>query len=113
MDVQTIRDILISIYLVGGILLTLLMIVFALLLFLAARGVIRSAKRATDNVGKVTDAAVEHIVEPLQEGVSLASTVGNAFGFATGFFAGMRGRRKRGGGDKGGDGDKGRRGRGR
>ncbi len=106
MDVQTIRDILISVYLAGGILLTLLLIVFALLLFLAARGLIRTATRATDNVGKVTDAAVEHIVEPLKDGVSFASTVGNAFGLATGFVAGMRGRRKR--GDNGG-----RRGRGR
>ena len=107
MDVQTIRDILISVYLIGGIVLTLLLVLFAFLLFLALRGLIGSAKRAVDNVGKVTDAAVEHIVEPLQEGVSFASTVGNAFGLATSFIAGMRGRRKRGGGDGG------RRGRGR
>lgn len=113
MDVQTIRDILISVYLLGGILLTLLGIVFAFLLFLAARGLIGSAKRATDNVGKVTDAAVEHIVEPLKDGVSLASAAGNAFGLATGFIAGMRGRRKRGDGDERGDGDGRRRGRGR
>ena len=99
MDVSTIRDILISVYLLGGILLTLLVIVLAFMLFLAARGLIGSAKRATDNVGKVTDAAVEHIVEPLKDGVSFASAVGNAFGFATGFVAGMRGRRKRGDGD--------------
>ena len=99
MDVSTIRDILISVYLLGGILLTLLVIVLAFMLFLAARSLIGSAKRATDNVGKVTDAAVEHIVEPLKDGVSFASAVGNAFGFATGFVAGMRGRRKRGDGD--------------
>ena len=90
MDVQTIRDILISVYLVGGILLTLTAIVFAFLLFLAVRGLIGSARRATDNVGKVTDAAVEHIVEPLQDGVSFASAVGNAMGLATGFISGMR-----------------------
>ena len=113
MDVQTIRDILISVYLVGGILLTLLGIVLAFLLFLAARGLIRSAKRATDNVGKVTEAAVEHIVEPLQDGVSFASAVGNAMGLATGFISGMRKRRKRGDGDKRADGDGRRRGRGR
>ena len=109
MDVQTIRDILISVYLVGGILLMLLLIAFAFLLFLAARGLIGAARRAVDNVGKVTDAAVEHVVAPLQEGVPFASAVGNAFGFATGFISGMRGRRKR--GDAGGDGK--RRGRGR
>ncbi|MCH8848293.1 MAG: hypothetical protein J4N29_02240 [Chloroflexi bacterium] len=113
MDVQTIRDILISVYLVGGILLTLTAIVFAFLLFLAVRGLIGSARRATDNVGKVTDAAVEHIVEPLQDGVSFASAVGNAMGLATGFVAGMRKRRKRGDGDKRADGDGRRRGRGR
>ena len=105
MDVGTIRDILISVYLVGGILLMLLLIVFAFLLFLAARGLIGSAKRAADNVVKVTDAAVEHIIEPLQEGVSVVSAVGKAAGFATSFIGGMRGRRKRG--------DGGRRGRGR
>ncbi len=105
MDVQTIRDVLINLYLVGGIVLTLAMLVFAFLLFWAVRGLIRSVTRATDNVGKVTDAAVEHIVEPLQEGVSFASAVGNAFGFATGFISGMRDRRKRD--------DGGRRGRGR
>ena len=105
MDVQTIRDILISLYLVGGILLTLALIIFAFLLFLAARGLIRSVTRATDNVGRVSDAAVEHIVEPLKEGVSFASAVGNAFGFATGFIAGMRDRRRQS--------DGGRRGRGR
>ena len=113
MDVQTIRDILISVYLAGGILLTLIAIVFAFLLFLAARGLISSAKRATDSVNKVTDAAVEHIVEPLQDGVSFASAVGNAMGLATGFVAGMRKRRKRGDGDKRADGDGRRRGRGR
>ena len=73
MDVQTIRDILISVYLAGGILLMLLSIVFAFVLFLAVRGLIGSAKRATDSVNKVTDAAVEHIVEPLKDGVSFAS----------------------------------------
>ena len=106
MDVQTVRDILISVYLVGGIVLTLALIVIAFGLFLAARGLIRSVTRATDNFGKVSDAAVEHIVEPLKDGVSFSSAVGNAFGFATGFVAGMRGRRKR---EK--DDDRGRRGR--
>ena len=105
MDVQTIRDILISLYLVGGILLTLALIVFAFVLFFAVRALIRSVTRATDNMGKVSDAAVEHIVEPLKDGVSFASAVGNAFGFATGFIAGMRDRRRQG--------DGGRRGRGR
>ena len=105
MDVQTIRDILISVYLVGGILLTFALLVFSFVLFLAVRGLIRSVTRATNNLGKVSDAAVEHIVEPLKDGVSFSSAVGNAFGFATGFIAGMRGRRK------GGKDERGRRGR--
>ena len=93
---QVTRDILISVFLVAGILLMLATIVFSFFLFLAVRGLLRSLTRGTDNFGKVSDAAVEHIVEPLKEGVSLASTVGNAVGFATGFVAGMRGRRRRG-----------------
>ena len=94
--VQVIRDILLSVYLVAGILLTLALVVFSFMLYKALRGLIGAATRATENVGKVTEAAVEHVVTPLQEGVSFSSAAGNAFGFATGFIAGLRGRRKRG-----------------
>ena len=94
--VQVIRDILISVYLVAGILLTLALVVFSFMLYKALRGLIGAATRATENVGKVTEAAVEHVVTPLQDGVSFSSAAGNALGFATGFIAGLRGRRKRG-----------------
>jgi hypothetical protein len=100
--IDNIRDILISVYLVAGIVLTLAMLVFAFLLFLAGRALIRAATRGIENLGKVTDAAVEHIVTPLEEGVSIGSVAGNSLGFATGFIAGLRGRK-----NKGKDADKG------
>jgi hypothetical protein len=94
MDViDAIRDILISIYLIAGIALTLALLVFAYLLFRAARGLLRALTRSVENLGKVTDAAVEHLVTPLEEGVSFGSVAGNAMGFATGFIAGLRGRK--------------------
>ena len=93
--VRMVRDILLSAYLLAGLLLTLALLVFSFLLFKAARGLIRSGTNALDDLGKVTGAAVEHVVTPLQDGVSFSSATGNAFGFATGFIAGLRGRRKR------------------
>ena len=93
MDViAAIRDILISLYLILGIVLTLALLLFAFLLYKATHALISAATRATENVGKVTDAAVEHIVTPLEEGMSIGSVAGNAMGFATGFIAGLRGR---------------------
>jgi len=93
MDViAAIRDILISLYLILGVVLTLALLVFAYLLYKAMRGLIGAATRATENVGKDTDAAVEHIVAPLEQGMSIGSVAGNAMGFATGFMAGLRGR---------------------
>ena len=96
---QVTRDILISVFFLAGILLMVATIVFSFFLFLAMRRLLRSLTRGTENFGKVSDAAVEHIVEPLKEGVSFASTIGNALGFATGFVAGLRGRRRQGGDD--------------
>ncbi len=96
--VQIIRDILISIYLIAGTIFTLVLVVVTFLLYKAVKGFIGAATRATDNVGKVTEAAVEHLVKPLEEGVSLPSVAGNTVGFLTGFIAGLRGR-------KSGDGD--------
>jgi hypothetical protein len=90
--IAAIRDILISLYLILGVVLTLALLVFAYLLYKAMRGLIGAATRATENVGKVTDAAVAHIVTPLEEGMSIGSVAGNAMGFATGFIAGLRGR---------------------
>ena len=96
MDViEAIRDILISVYLIAGIVLTVGLLVFAFLLFLAVRALIRAATRGVENFSKVSDAAVEHIVKPLEEGMSIGSVAGNALGFTTGFIAGLRGRGKR------------------
>ena len=93
MDTVTlIRDILISIYLIGGILLTLALIVFAFLIFMSFRGLASIMKRTATNFEQVSEAAVEHIAKPLEEGVSAGSVAGNMAGFATGFVAGMRGR---------------------
>ena len=101
MDViAAIRDILISLYLIVGIVLTLALLVFTYLLYKATRALLGAATRATENVGKVTDAAVEHIVTPLEEGVSIGSVAGNAMGFATGFIAGLRGNSSKGKDDK-------------
>ena len=104
--IDNIRDILISAYLIAGILLTLAMLLFAFLLFWALRGLIRAATRGVENLGKVSDAAVEHIVTPLEEGLSVGSVAGNAMGFATGFIAGLRGRKAKSKDEDKGDEDK-------
>jgi hypothetical protein len=88
-----IRDILISLYLLLGIVLVLAIIVFMFLLYKAIKGLIGAATRTTENFEKISASAVEHISKPLEEGVSLGSVAGNMFGFAAGFIAGMRGRK--------------------
>jgi hypothetical protein len=88
-----VRDILISLYLLAGVLITLVLGVMAFLLFRGVLGLTHKAGDALENVNKVSAAAVEHIVEPLSEGVSFSSTVGNAVGFASGFVSGFMGRR--------------------
>ena len=93
--IDNIRDILISLYLIMGIVLTFAMLLFAYLLYRALKGLIKAATHAVDNVGKVSDAAVEHIVKPLGEGVSFSSVAGNSMGFVTGFIAGLRGKRSK------------------
>lgn len=91
--IAAIRDILISLYLLLGIVLVLAMIVFMFLLYKATKGLINAATRTTQNFEKISESAVEHISKPLQEGVSIGSVAGNLFGFATGFIAGMKGRK--------------------
>ena len=94
MDIITaIRDILISLYLLAGIVLVIAMVVFMFLLYRAIKGLIGVATRTTRNFEKISESAVEHISKPLQEGVSIGSVAGNMVGFATGFIAGMRGRK--------------------
>lgn len=94
MDVITaVRDILISLYLLLGIVFVLAMIVFTYLMYRATKGLVGVVTRTAENFEKVSESAVEHIVKPLDNGVSTASLAGNALGFATGFIAGMRGRK--------------------
>ena len=90
---QTVRDILISVYLIAGILLMVAMLLFTFLLYKATRALLKSATRSFDNFGKVSDAAFEHIVTPLQEGVSLSKTLGGAVGFLIGFVTCIRGKK--------------------
>ena len=98
--VDVFRDIFISLFFLSGVVLMVALVVFSFLLFLATRAMIRTAARAVENVSKVSEAAVEHVVTPLEEGASFTSVIGNAFGFVTGFIAGLRGRKPK-GGDKG------------
>ena len=101
MFIQDLRDILISVYLVAGILLTLVLILGAAVLVFALWGLIKAARRPLDNLGEVTDAAVEHIAKPLRDGVSMGSVLGGSAGFLTGFANGFYGRFRNRGGKKG------------
>ena len=92
---QIVRDILLSVYLAGGILFTLVLILIAFLLYKGVKGLLNSINHVTDNVGEFSDLAVENLVTPMKEGVSFSNAVGNTFGFMTGFVAGMRGGRDR------------------
>ena len=105
MDViAAIRDILISLYLLAGVVFVLAMILFAYLMYRALKGLVKVMTRTAENFEKVSESAVEHIVTPLEQGVSMASVAGNALGFATGFIAGMRGRKADKGGTEAADG---------
>jgi len=90
--IAAIRDILISVYLLAGIVLVMVMLVFVFLVFKASKGLIGATKRIAENLERVSDATVEHIAKPLEEGISVGSVAGNVVGFVTGFVAGMRGR---------------------
>jgi hypothetical protein len=91
--IAAIRDILISLYLLAGTVLVIAMVVCIFLLYKATKGLIGATTRTVQNFEKISESAVEHISKPLQEGVSIGSVAGNMFGFATGFIAGMRGRK--------------------
>jgi hypothetical protein len=105
MDViAAIRDIVIILYLLAGIVFVLAMILFAYLMYRALKGLVNTVTRTAENIEKVSETAKEHIVAPLEEGISMASLAGNALGFATGFIAGMRGRKAEKGDADGGDG---------
>ncbi len=94
-SVQLVRDILLSVYLVAGIVFTLVLIVAAFLLFRTVRGLLRSLTRTADTVGKLTESIAENVVSPLSEGISGTTTAGRAMGFASGFLGSLRRRGKK------------------
>ena len=104
-SVQLVRDILLSVYLVAGIVFTLVLIVAAFLLFRTVRGLLRSITRTADNVGRLTESIADNVVSPLSEGISGTTTAGRAMGFASGFLGSLRRRGRK--NDK--DDDRGRR----
>lgn len=85
MSIQDIRDFLIIIYLIVGIGLTMVLAVGAFFLTRGLLALVRSAKRPLDNLGEMSEALVEHVVEPLKEGVSFGSILGGSLSFMTGF----------------------------
>ena len=89
MLIQDIRDILLSVYLGLGIVLTLVLIVGLYLLFRALLALIRAVRKPLENAGQVTDAVVEHVVGPLKEGVSFANVMGGGLSFVSGFVGGL------------------------
>ena len=99
--IDDIRDIFLIVYLGAGIVLTLVLIFAALFIARAVLKIIKLARQSVENVGKVTDATVEHLVKPLQEGMSFGNVLGGGFGFVTGFVSGLRRRSERKRQDKG------------
>ena len=91
--IDNIRDIFLIVYLGAGIVLTIVLIFAAFFIAKAVLGIIKLSRHTVENVGKVTDATVEHFVKPLQEGMSLGNVLGGGFGFLTGFVGGLRRRR--------------------
>ena len=89
MNIQDFRDILVSIYLVLGIVLTLVLVVGSFFLVRALLALIRAVRRPLDNLGVASEAVIEHVVTPLKEGVSFGSVMGGGLSFVTGFVGGL------------------------
>ena len=89
MNIQDFRDILVSIYLLLGIVLTLVLVVGSFFIVRALLALLRAAKRPLDNFGEASDAVIEHVVTPLKEGVSFGSVMGGGVSFLTGFVGGL------------------------
>ena len=70
--IAAIRDILISVYLLAGIVLVLGILIFTYLIYRASKGLIGTVTRTAENFEKVSSSAVEHIAKPLEEGISVA-----------------------------------------
>ena len=97
--VTLIRDILVSAYLVVGILVLFVVLIFAFLLLKAVRRLLNSMTRTVDNVNETLDnvnrasgAALKYMSSPSAEGS--AASFANGLGVLISFVTGLRGRMK-------------------
>ena len=97
--VTLIRDILVSAYLIVGILVLLVLIVMVCLLLKAVRRLIGSMTKTVDNVNDTLDnvnkasaAALKFMSSPSAEGST--ASFANGLGVLIGFVSGLRGRMK-------------------
>ena len=97
--VTLIRDILVSAYLVVGILVLLVLLVAAFLLFKAVRRLIGSMTRTVDsvndtldNVNRASGAALNYMSSPSAEGST--ASLANGLGILINFVGGLRGKAK-------------------
>ena len=90
--IETIRDILLIIFLSLGTLVGLVALVATFLVARTALRVLRAVSRATENVRSLTDTAVEKLGKPLASGSKVAYGAGSVMGFFTGL--GRRGKKK-------------------
>ncbi len=95
--ITQVRDILISAYLVVGILLTLALLVLAFLLVKTVRRLlgaitdtVETANGTLENVNKASESVLRFVTSP--EGESNSASVANGLGMLVGFIAGMRGK---------------------
>ena len=96
-SITQVRDILISVYLVVGILLTLALLVLACVLVKAVRRVLNAVTNAVEtangtleNVNKASESVLRFVTSP--EGERNSASFANGLGMLVGFIAGMRGK---------------------
>lgn len=95
--ITLVRDILISTYLVVGILVMLALLVLACMLVKAVRRLfstvtrtVETANGTLENVNKASEAALKFVTSPASEGSAASFT--NGLGMLIGFVAGLRGK---------------------
>ena len=84
MNIQDLRDILISIYLVLGIILSILLILGVFLILKAILGLIKAAKRPLDNLGDASNSLIGGVLDPSKEGLSLGTVLSGTISFGAG-----------------------------
>ena len=88
MNIQDLRDILLSVYLILGILLSITLIFGVIIALKAVLGLIKAAKRPIDKLGEASGSLMGDLVNPSKDGLSMSSV---AFGIIS-FAASMLGR---------------------